>query len=250
MAEFLEDFSVVTRPAPPPDTVVSYGSLDDQVADVRVGTDHPARRPLVIVIHGGNWRPQTDRSHTGPMCAAIAEGGWTNASIEYRRTPGAPRETLDDVALAISSLPTLVREHSGRAVAVGQSAGGHLVLWAAVNCASTLGGVLALAPISDLQWGYANAPGDNAIADFLGSSPSGHPDVDPVQMPDAPIPVTIVHGLQDAIAPITMSENYTTRHTAARLVRVEDCGHMAPVDPLSSAWATVIEELQRLTAIG
>ena len=96
---------VLTRPAPPPDFVVSYGPGDHQVADVRlpsgpgpapgtasVAPDRgasvhlmapaPARpapvraAPLVLFLHGGFWRAAYDRSHTGPLAAALAAAGF------------------------------------------------------------------------------------------------------------------------------------------------------------------------------
>jgi acetyl esterase/lipase len=66
---------VLTRPAPPPDLVIRYGTGPEHVADVRL----PRRRagaspsaPLVIFLHGGFWRVAYDRSHTGPMATALA----------------------------------------------------------------------------------------------------------------------------------------------------------------------------------
>ena len=91
-----DDLSVLTRAARAPDEVVSYGTDADQIADVRFGVkgvgpvEDPEGRPLVLIIHGGFWRPAYARAHTGPMSEAIAAAGWTVASIEYRRVPGAP----------------------------------------------------------------------------------------------------------------------------------------------------------------
>src|ERR1041384_4962897 len=120
-----DDLSVLTRPAPAPDEVVAYGSDADQIADVRFGADvdgAPAStRPLVLIVHGGFWRPQYDRAHTGPMADAIAAAGWTVASIEYRRVPGDPDKTLHDVRDALAKLPAKISRHNGHVVLVGHS---------------------------------------------------------------------------------------------------------------------------------
>src|SRR5215831_15665063 len=136
---------VLTRPAPPPDLVIRYGAGPEHVADVRL----PQRRteaavrsaPLVIFLHGGFWRVAYDRSHTGPMAAALAAAGYAVCVPEFRRTgqPGGGWPgTFDDVATAVDRSPALVREAAGPAVIAdgpallsGHSAGGHLALWAA-----------------------------------------------------------------------------------------------------------------------
>ncbi len=182
------------------------------------------------------------------MAAAIAAAGWSVASIEYRRIPGHPDTMLDDVSDAIVQLPLLVKQHSGKTIVIGHSAGGHLALWAAVKCATpVLIGALALGPACDLQYGYDNAIGDGAVLAFLGVPPTERSDVDPCQMPTPYIATTIIHGKQDVIAPIAMSDNYLAQHAGIRLVRLDDCGHFAVIDPLSTAWPQVIEELNRLS---
>ena len=92
-----EDESVLTRESRPPDQVVAYGAHLDHVADVRFGDARAHERPLVLIFHGGFWRPQYDRVHTGPMAEAIVAAGWTVASVEYRRVPGRPDATLDEL---------------------------------------------------------------------------------------------------------------------------------------------------------
>ncbi|MBC7984704.1 MAG: alpha/beta hydrolase [Candidatus Obscuribacterales bacterium] len=242
-----EDRSVLTRPAKAPDQTICYGDESDQLADVWFGNKTPAERPLVIFIHGGFWRPAYDRTHAAPLAEAIARAGWTIASMEYRRTPGIPDRTLHDVNLGIDKLPSLVPQHSGRTILLGHSAGGHLVLWAAARRAALNPfGAIALAPAADLQFTHDRGLGDNAVLAFLGVAPTTRTDVDPAQLNAPNIPVTIVHGTDDAIVPLAISESYLSKHPKARLVRIANAGHFAVIDPLSSAWPHVIEELARI----
>ena len=155
---------VLSRPAPPPDLVLSYGPGPEHVADVRLppasagespvgslsGDVRPGgvrpggvrEAPLVIFLHGGFWRVAYDRTHTGPLATALAAAGFAVCVPEFRRTGergGGWPGTFDDVAAAVDALPALVRNAcAGRvgdepALLAGHSAGGHLALWAAAR---------------------------------------------------------------------------------------------------------------------
>jgi acetyl esterase/lipase len=128
--------------------------ITDQCVDVRAGGG-----PLVIFFHGGFWRHEYDRGHTGPLAAALAAEGLTVATPEYRRT-GAPGGgwpgTFDDVVAALRTLPALLSARLGPvgpAVLAGHSAGGHLALWAASR-SSRVPAVVGLAPVADLIRAY------------------------------------------------------------------------------------------------
>jgi acetyl esterase/lipase len=242
-----DDLSVLTRAARSPDEVVAYGSDPDQVADVRFGADGAADRPLVLIVHGGFWRPQYDRAHIGPMAEAIAAAGWTVASIEYRRVPGDPDKTLQDVGDALARLPAKISRHNGKVVLVGHSAGGHLVLWLTVaRRTPQLIGTLALAPAADLQLADKLNLGDGATRLFLGTDPKTRPDVDPRQLPAPKISTVIIHGERDVVVRIPVAESYVAAHPSVRLVRLTGVGHFAVIDPLSAVWPTVLGELGKL----
>lgn len=244
---FTEDRSVLTRAAAVPDTTVSYGAAAEHIADVRFGDERAIHRPLVVIVHGGFWRPTIDRAHTGPMAVALASAGWTVAAIEYRRIPGQPDVTVEDVRNALVELPHRIAKHDGRALVVGHSAGGHLTLWAAsVRPTETLIGALALGPAADLQLAHERNLGDGAAMAFLGSDPQARADLDPRRMPSPQIKTTIVHGLQDEIVPIALAESYVAAHSQVRLLRLRDAGHFAVIDPRSHEWPAVRRELESL----
>ena len=246
-----EDDSVLTRAARPPDATVAYGADRDQVADVRFGDARADARPLVLILHGGFWRPEYDRAHTGPMAEAIADAGWTVASVEFRRVPGKPELTLDDVAAALADLPAKIARHDGRVVLIGHSAGGHLALWVATaRPQPTLAGVLALAPAADLRLADALNLGNGATRLFLGVDPATRADVDPRRLPSPRAPVTIVHGDEDETVPIEVGRAYADAHRATRFVAIEHAGHYGPIDPLTSTFAIVLGELGALARAG
>ena len=243
-----DDLSILTRPARLPDQTLSYGPDADQMADVRFGQGIAAsHRPLVILIHGGFWRPQYDRTHTGPMADAIAAAGWTVASAEYRRVPGEPDKMLSDVTDALTKLPALVTRHNGNVVLMGHSAGGHLVLWlTAARRTPQLVGTLALAPAADLQLAHDMDLGDGATLAFLGVSPSARPDVDPRRLPAPQVPTTIIHDDKDVVVRLPVAESYVAAHPGVHLIRLAGVGHFAVIDPLSTSWPMVMRELGAL----
>ena len=244
-----DDLSVLTRAARAPDQVVTFGPDPDHIADIRFGSGTPERRPLVLIIHGGFWRPQYDRTHTGPMAEAIAAAGWTVASAEYRRIPGEPDKTLSDVTDALSKLPSLTTRHNGNVVLMGHSAGGHLVLWlTAARRTPQLIGTLALAPAADLQLAHEMNLGDGATLAFLGVSPVARPDVDPRQLPSPAIPTTIIHGDKDVVVRLPVAESYVGAHPGVHLIRLAGVGHFAVIDPLSEIWPAVMQELRAFAA--
>jgi len=244
---FVENRSVLSRAARPPDLTLRYGTEADHIVDLRMGSAGASSRPLLVMIHGGFWRPEYDRAHTGPMCETLAAAGWTNAAIEYRRIPHAPDATIADVRDALTALAT-ANHGNGRVIVIGHSAGGHLCLYAAATLARReFVGALALAPAADLQLVDRLNLDQGAVRDFLGCAATERADLDPAQLPSPTIPATLLHGDQDAIVPIGVARSYVEHHSQARLVTLERCGHFDLIDPQSAAWTPLIAELERLS---
>lgn len=244
-----EDESVLSRPAGPPDAVIAWGTSADQVADIRHGGETAAARPLLAIVHGGFWRPRYDRAHTAPMAAALAAAGWTVASLEYRRIPGQPDASVGDVGEALRVLPDQVAGHDGRVIAIGHSAGGHLVLLAAARPPSpSLCGVLALAPVADLRLADRMNLGDGAVRAFLSAAPETRADLDPVRLPSPAVPTTLLQGEEDETVPPAIGMSYRKTHPQTGWIALPGCAHFAPIDPLSAAWPAVVAQLERLAA--
>ena len=246
-ASAAEDTSILSRRGHPPDATMTYGTHADQVIDVRRGS-RGAELPLVVLVHGGFWRPQYDRVHAEAMSTALAREGWTVATIEYRRIPGDPEAMLGDVTAAMKAAAAKAGTNNGEALLIGHSAGGHLVLWAATQQAIPLKGVVALAPVADLALSESKQLGGGAVRAFLGKPASERADIDPMRMPAAKATITIVQGAADGIVPPAIAESYCRAFPATRCVTVPGTGHFALIDPQSAAWATVVAELRRLSS--
>ncbi|MFC3503426.1 alpha/beta hydrolase family protein [Micromonospora krabiensis] len=255
--------AVLTRPAPEPDLTVAYGDHPDQIADLRVPAGSGPARPLVVVIHGGFWRAEYDRRHTGPLATALAALGHPVAQVEYRRTgqPGGGWPgTLTDVVSGVAALPRLAaaampgRVSGVAPILVGHSAGGHLALHVAGTAPATVGGVLALAPVADLAEAYRRDLDDGAVAALLGGGPDDVPEryaaADPRSLVPMQTRTVVVHGAQDRQVPVELSRDFVATARAAgsdiSLIELPECEHFALIDPESVAWPTVVAALQSL----
>jgi acetyl esterase/lipase len=241
-----EDRSILTRSAPPPDAVLTYGPGPGDVADLRSGAQAAAGRPLVVLLHGGFWRPAFDRVHLRPMAAALAAAGWSTMLPEYRRRPGHPDDTVADVHAAVRAAhrhPDVPRLSDGRTVLVGHSAGGHLALQAAAGLRDEVAGVVALAPVADLVLAQDLALDGDAVRAFLGGDARDRPDLDPARLPAPTARVAVVHGRNDGIVPLGVGESYCRQHPSAELIPV-DGGHFGVIDPRSTVWPSVLEVLE------
>ena len=236
-----------------PDAVLRYADHEDAVVDVHLppasAGDH-----VVVLVHGGFWKAEWDRTHTRPLARALATDGFVVATPEYRRVGngGGWPTTCDDVRRALAALPDLLRAVDvtpRRTTLVGHSAGGHLVLWLASRPAGdhAVDRVVALAPAADLRATAAQDLGSGAARAFMGGSPD-EVDYDPAdpmvlldQRPAAD--VAVVHGTRDENVPVGISRGLVERHRWIRLVEL-DCGHFEVIDPQDPAYAVVRDQVR------
>ena len=257
--------AVLSRPAPAPDTTVRYGPAPEQIADLRrPAPSSGPPRPLVVVIHGGFWRAEYDRRHTGPLAADLAGRGYPVAQLEYRRTgqPGGGWPgTLDDVLAGVAALPGLfadalpeVAAAPGAPILLGHSAGGHLALYCAASAPVTVRAVVALAPVADLAEAYRLDLDGGAVAALLGGGPDRYPDryaaTDPLPRPAARTPTVVLHGALDRQVPISIGRRYADAARSAGgdclLLELPRCEHYGLIDPESDCWPRVLSTLRTL----
>jgi acetyl esterase/lipase len=177
--------------------------------------------------------------------------------------------TLEDVGRAADFLPDLKKKHPvdiTRVVALGHSAGGQLALWLGgrqhIDAASKLHraapfrlhGIVGLAAISDLVKASALHLGDGIVDQFMGGAPETIPEryaaASPLALLPLGIPQRIIHGSNDQVVPISLSEIYShsarARGDDAILEALPGVGHYELIDPTSSAWSTVHEAVRAL----
>jgi acetyl esterase/lipase len=194
--------------------------------------------PTVVLVHGGFWREQYDRSIEEPVATDLAGHGYLVWNIEYRSSAEPWPATLSDVAAAYDHLFT--GRYAGqvdrqRIAVVGHSAGGHIAAWLGgrhrlpagapghhpdahpPTLVIPQGGVVALAQAAD------EGLGDGAAQALVGGSPKQHPDryllADPTELLPTGVRSVLIHGIGDDIVPVSQSEAY---HLAARRAG-DDC---------------------------
>jgi pimeloyl-ACP methyl ester carboxylesterase len=135
---------------------------------------------------------------------------------------------------------------------IGHSAGGHLVLVLSADEGTPLQSVVALAPVADLELAYERELDGDAVAAFLGRTPDQRADLDPSRRGPSMIPVAIVHGDDDSLVPLEVTQSYLDRLPAdqrPRLVTLPNTGHFELIDPAAPAMSAVLAALDELAAM-
>ena len=202
--------------------------------------------------------------------ADLVDRGWAVWNIAYRRigNGGEWPAMFDDVVTAVDRLAMIADDHPidrSQVVAVGHSAGGHLVGWLAGgrDAVAAAAGVdpvvrptlaVSLAGILDLAAAEAAGIGSDVIRSLVGASPSVDVEraavTSPIAMLPADIPVVAVHGTADALVPRSQSEDYVAAARAigspAEHLVVEGADHMDMIDPTQEVWRQTVEVIDRL----
>lgn len=264
---------ILDMPAPAADERLHYGSDALQFGDLRVPPG-PGPHPVAIVIHGGFWRAKYNLDHIGHLCAALTGAGIATWSLEYRRVGnrgGGWPGTLLDAATGADFVRELAAKHHldlAKVISIGHSAGGHLALWLAArkkippsdDLAKAnplpLHGAVSLAGVVDLRRGWELRLGDGAVGEFVGGPPDKLParyrTASPIELVPLGIKVRLLHGTEDSVVPIEISNNYQKAASRAGddalMWVLGGADHFAVIDPRSEHWPKVEATVRGLLA--
>ena len=213
--------------------------------------------PVAVVVHGGYWRAQYDRSLMEGLCLDLAAHGLAAWNVEYRRVGdgGGWPETFLDVAAGVDALDGVDAPLDlSRVVAVGHSAGGHLALWTAgretlppeapgaeprirIRAAVSQAGVLDLTLAAGLM------PSSTPTRALLGD-PTQHFEryvlASPRERLPLGIPQLVLHGDRDDTVSMRIATSYATAARDAgdecELRVLSRTGHFEHLDAGSDAW--------------
>lgn len=215
-----------------------------------------ARRPAVVLIHGGGWAAGS-RALEDRAMRFVAARGYVAVSIDYRLAR-PPRNTfpaaVSDVRCAVRRLRADAARYDidpERIAAVGFSAGGHLAAMLAVasdvpelddgscpvrHVEPRIRGAVAWYAPFDLR--TVDRPRwARVVSDFLGASPTDAPERAALASPivhvsEGDAPIVMVHGTADPIVRIDQARAMHAALSSARvpthLVEVPDAPHGFP----------------------
>lgn len=236
-------------------------------------------RGVVVVIHGGYWRPQYGAELGEPLAQDLAEHGMAAWNLEYRRAGngGGWPGTFKDILAGIDKLSALAEPHAldlQRVVALGHSAGGHLAVWAAGrdrlrgletdvdvqedgaqpgNDGVRLTGVVSQSGVLNLAEAERLQLSNGAVANLLGGPSSEFPErhrmADPMAALPLDVPVFAVHATGDTDVPVRMSTTYVGASRGgsvpAELIMVPG-DHFSLIDVPAEAYVTCRELVAKL----
>ena len=229
---------------------------------------------VVVVIHGGYWRPQYGAELGEPLAQDLADHGMAAWNLEYRRAGngGGWPGTFQDILAGIDKLRALAEPHSldlSKVVALGHSAGGHLAVWAAGrdrlrglgpkdgllvgNDGVRLAGVVSQSSVLNLAEAERLNLSNGAVGNLLGGPssdfPGRHRMADPMAALPLDVPVYAVHATKDVDVPLSMSTTYVDAGRSgpvpAELVMVPG-DHFALIDVGAEAYVTCRDLVGRL----
>jgi acetyl esterase/lipase len=247
--------SILSTKPPDADFRLPYGADSSQFIDARVPPGKPPH-PLVFFIHGGYWRARYDLTYAGHLCEALKKAGFATWNVEYRRVgnPGGGWPgSFEDIRSAYRTMLVSPRPKGpssavdlNRVVVAGHSAGGQLALCLAGHEKSVTRAI-SLAGVLDLGRGWELHLSHDAVAEFLGGSPSEVPEhyreASPAELTIPQARQQIIHGTADDSVPYEISQRYAERKKKTgehvELLTLPETGHFEIVDPASRIWPRI-----------
>ncbi len=268
----LQDYMALTGPEP--SAHITYGSAASQYVEL-FRPEGAGPFPVVVLVHGGCWMAGLEGITQVRNIAGLLVGqGIAVWSVEYRRVDepggGYPGTYLD----MISAVDTLTQRADyyqldvSRLVAIGHSAGGHLVRWLAgrarLPATSALyrehpfvvREVIALGNVGfDLQAETAHlaAACGTDVALLTGAATPTRPDVYADTSPSRLLPngshTVLVNGALDSIAPPASAQADAARvrqeGDAIDTLVLPNASHFDEVGTNSPAWQLILPVVRR-----
>ena len=266
--ELMTSADLADFPHPPPDHRIPYGDDPLQFGDLRI-PEGEGPHPVIIFIHGGQWKAEFDISHSDKMTDGLTRFGFATWSLEYRRIGndgGGWPGTFLDIGAGADHLRSIADEYKldlDRVIAMGHSAGGHLAIWLASRAIIpvesaihtddpiTIHGVLGLAPAADLTALHVTEFCGEIIDALMGGSPQDVPEHyrwgDPMQISPDKTRKLLVLGNHDSVwSPFGQSyyDKALWRGDHIRITIAQDSGHFELIDPDHDTFNIVLAAMQ------
>jgi len=260
---------LLERPRPAADRRIAYGGDPLQFVELWL-PEGAGPYPVVLMLHGGCWLTDVaDRTIMNWIADDLRRRGIAVWNVEYRgvdRAGGGYPGTFRDVAAAADMLArdgAGLGLRTGRIVAIGHSAGGHLALWLAdrpaLPAASPLRGdspariavAISQGGLPDLEFSSNTVDhgcGTEGARKMAGEPAPGRPDIyadtSPIAMTPGDAIRIQINTAEDRIAPPDYAAAYRDALAAkgkeVRTITVPDEAHVELIAPDSGAWAETV----------
>lgn len=243
---------------------VSYASYPETQLDVFQPAGGGAKRPGVIVIHGGGWVNGTKESQWDTFVRRYLEKGFVVANVEYRLAKAAPAPAaVEDALKAAEWFVKNAKKYGAdpkKIVVTGGSAGGHLSLMVGMaNKSAKLGNPVKVAAV-------VNFYGITDVADQLGGENMRQYAV--TWVPDGPgrlelaarvspmnyvrkdlPPILTLHGDSDQTVPyehgVRLTRSLVDVGAKSEMISVPQGRHGFPKEKLDQLYPQIFEFLKR-----
>jgi acetyl esterase/lipase len=259
---------------PEPTRHIAYGSAPSQYVELFKPASGKGPFPVVVLVHGGCWKKQyAGIVQMRNIAGSLAARGIAVWNVEYRRVEedgGGYPGTYDDVGAALDLLVASAAVNNldtQRLLAMGHSAGGHLVQWlagrVALSSASPLykpqpfaiKQVIALGSIGDLR---ARLDTNNQvcgvdIVKMTGLASTNRPDVYSDSSPAELMPngshTVLINGELDTISPPQTARDYAERARkagdAVEVLILPGASHFDEAAAVSPSWTLILPLIEK-----
>jgi acetyl esterase/lipase len=271
----LHDYMALSGPQP--SEHIAYGTEPSQYVEL-FKPQGSGPFPVVFLVHGGCWSKEYGGIvQVRNVAGALAAEGIAVWNVEYRRVDesgGGYPGTFQDLIAAVDLLTANAAQHhldTNRVVAMGHSAGGHLVQWLAGRArlpASSplyrpdpypLREVIALGSIGDLR-NRVDKRGQVCgidVTQLTGKPSAARPDIYSDTSPAELLPngshTVLINGALDTVSPPDTAFAYAARAQGAK-DRVEtlilpNASHFDEVSAASPAFAQILPVIRKSLGI-
>ncbi len=270
----LKDYMALNGPAPT--AHLAYGGAPSQYVELFLPPGS-GPFPVVLLVHGGCWLKEfAGITQMRNLADALMADGIATWNVEYRRVDedgGGYPGTYQDVAAALDLLVAQAAAYhldTRRLVAMGHSAGGHLVQWLAGRTVLppssplyrahpfVVKQVIALGSLGDLRAGASSLKSTCGVepVQLTGLPSAGRPDVyadtSPAELMPNGSTTVLINGTLDTISTPQSAADYAARARKAgdrvSTLLLPQASHFDEVAASSPAWAMILPVIR--TALG
>jgi acetyl esterase/lipase len=254
---------------PPPTAHIPYGTAASQYVEL-FRPQGTGAFPVVVLVHGGCWQTEFGGiKQFRNMAGALMAQGIAVLNVEYRRVDepgGGYPGTYEDMMAALDTLAARAQDFQldlQRVVAVGHSAGGHMVQWAAGRARipatsplfrpnpMVLREVVSLGGINDLRaWtDLCGFPVDQLTGTPTEARPNVFADTNPAELLPTGSHTVLITGEKDRQVPSDVANRFAAKAKAAgddaQVIILPGAGHFDEAAATSASWPITLAVIKK-----